>query len=116
MIARIWSAQATRQQAPAYAAHFRSHVLPQLMALDGYVGATLLERAVDHSIEIMVITYWNSMDAVGRFAGDDPERAVVADEAAAVLTGFDERVRHYEVAINTDGPGIPKGSGCTSGR
>jgi heme-degrading monooxygenase HmoA len=100
MIARIWSAEATCQQAPAYAAHLRSHVLPQLKALDGYAGAMLLERAVADSVEILVITYWESLDAVRRFSGPDPERAVVADAAAAVLTGFAERVRHYDVVVN----------------
>ena len=39
----------------------------------------------------------DSMEAIRKFAGDDPERAVVEPAARAVLLAFDERVRHYEV-------------------
>jgi hypothetical protein len=47
----------------------------------------------------MVLTFWRSADAVRGFAGADVEAAVVAEEAAALLTQFDHRVRHYEVAV-----------------
>ncbi len=101
MIARFWSAQATPAQAPAYADHLRSQVLPVLRKVDGYSGATLLQRPASDSVEIIVITFWQSVDSIRGFAGDDPERAVVADEAASLLTRFDRRARHYEV-VATD--------------
>ena len=44
-----------------------------------------------------VVTLWESMDAIRRFAGNDPEAAVVPLEARALLARFDERVRHFEV-------------------
>jgi hypothetical protein len=50
-------------------------------------------------VEILVATYWSSFTAIDAFAGSDREAAVVAPEAAALLTDYDERVRHYEVAI-----------------
>jgi heme-degrading monooxygenase HmoA len=99
VIARFWSAQATRAQAPAYAAHLRTHVLPALSAVAGYAGAVLLERDTSDAVEIVVITWWRSLDALRAFAGADPESAVVADEAAALLRRFDLRVRHYEVLV-----------------
>ena len=39
------------------------------------------------------------MNAIRAFAGDDVERAVVADEAALLLQSWDERVRHYDVSV-----------------
>jgi heme-degrading monooxygenase HmoA len=99
MIARIWSAQATQAQAPAYADHMRTHVLPTLRKVDGYTGAVLLERANSDAVEIIVITWWRSFDAIRDFAGADLEGAVVAEEAASLLTQFDQRVRHYEVTV-----------------
>jgi hypothetical protein len=50
-------------------------------------------------VEIIVTTYWQSLSAIDTFAGADRESAVVAAQAAALLTDFDKRVRHYEVAI-----------------
>jgi hypothetical protein len=47
--------------------------------------------------EFLVITFWESMGAIRRFAGEDPERAVVEPEARAVLAEFDDVVLHYEV-------------------
>jgi heme-degrading monooxygenase HmoA len=99
VIARVWSAQTTPAQAPDYLEHLRDRVLPRVKTVDGYAGAMLLERATPGAVEILVITFWRSVDAVRGFAGDDLEGAVVADEAAALLTQFDRRVRHYEVAV-----------------
>jgi heme-degrading monooxygenase HmoA len=107
MIARVWSAQTTPAQAPAYARHLREQVLPALRQVPGYVGAKLLERALAGAIEIVVITFWESAEAVQRFAGADLEEAVVAEEAAALLTRFDRRVRHYEVVVE-EGKGEPR--------
>jgi hypothetical protein len=102
MIARVWSAQATHAQAPAYVEHLRTKVLRAVRAVEGYGGAMLLERASPTAVEIVVITYWQSLDSIRGFAGDDLESSVVADEAAALLTQFDRRVRHYEVAVKDD--------------
>jgi heme-degrading monooxygenase HmoA len=98
MIARVWTALTTPPQAPAYAEHFHSQVLPALRRVDGFAGAVLLQRPAAGAVELVVLTYWRSLDAIRGFAGDDPEQAVVAAEAAALLTRFDPRVRHYEVA------------------
>jgi heme-degrading monooxygenase HmoA len=97
MIARFWSAQATRTHASSYADHLRNQVLPALREVDGYSGAMLLEREISDGVEIIVVTLWRSLDSVRKFAGADLEQAVVSDEAASLLTEFDRRVRHYEL-------------------
>jgi heme-degrading monooxygenase HmoA len=102
MIARVWSAQTTATRAPEYIEHLRTQVLPAVRRVDGYGGAMLLERAAADDVEIIVLTFWRSLDAIRGFAGADPEGAVVAAEAAALLTRFDRRVRHYEVAVQDD--------------
>ena len=99
MIARFWSARTTPGQARAYADHLQAHVLPTVGSIDGYAGAMLLEREASGAVEIIVITWWRSLDAIRGFAGADLEAAVVADEAASLLTAFDRRVRHYELVV-----------------
>ncbi len=76
--------------------------MPAVRRLDGYGGAMLLQRAAPGAVELIVLTFWQSLEAVQGFAGNDLDRAVVAEEAAALLTHFDERVRHYEVALKDD--------------
>jgi heme-degrading monooxygenase HmoA len=100
MIARVWSAQSTPDRAPAYAEHLRNQVLPVLKSMDGYGGAMLLQRPTAGAVEIVVITFWQSLDAIRGFSGGDLDRAVVAEEAAALLTQFDGRVKHFEAAVN----------------
>jgi heme-degrading monooxygenase HmoA len=106
VIARFWSAQTSPAQAPAYIEHLKTKVLPILQKLDGYTGAMLLQREEADTVEVIVITEWSSLEAIRGFAGDDLEEAVVADEAAALLTRFDRRVRHYDLVITQQQPNI----------
>ena len=72
-------------------------VFPSLAALPGHRGAYLLTRETQDEVELLAVTLWDSVDSVKGFAGKDPELAVVEPEARAVLSQFDEFVRHYEV-------------------
>lgn len=107
MIARLWSAQTTEAQAPGYAEHLARHVLPSVRSLSGYAGTMLLKRSTGEAVELIVITLWKSVESIREFAGSlDPERAVVADQAAQLLTRFDRRVRHYELLVKDEAPGV----------
>ena len=100
MIERVWSARTTPDGFSAYAAYFRRVVLPELAAVPGYRGARLLQRqTAEGATEIVVVTDWASLDAIRGFAGDDIERAVVHDEAAALFSDYDRTVRHFEVTL-----------------
>ena len=101
MIVRAWKAQALSQNVEAYARHFREAVLPELEEISGHTGAYLLRRDAGTHVELVVLTLWESMDAVKRFAGTPPERAVVEPAAQAVLEKFDETVQHFEIVHST---------------
>ena len=102
-ILRRWTARATASQLPKYLEHFSKNVLPELRRVPGYLGATVSTRRLQDEVEIVVETNWHSLDSIRNFAGPDLEAAVVADEAAALLTSFDRRVLHSEIAL-TDRP------------
>jgi heme-degrading monooxygenase HmoA len=103
VIARVWSARTTHDRAPRYAAYLRTHVFAELHALEGYERAELLQRDLAGDVEVQVVTYWRSIDAVRRFAGADVEAAVVTDMAASMLSDYDRRVRHYEIVLTDNG-------------
>jgi heme-degrading monooxygenase HmoA len=98
MIARLWSARTTNVQSARYLEHFWQSVVPSLQTCHGYLCSSVLVRSQGDSVEILVSTVWQSLQAIEAFAGTDRETAVVASEAAALLTDYDRRVRHYEVA------------------
>lgn len=99
-IVRHWSARATEAKLPKYLEHFSKSVLPELRRVNGFLGVTVSVRHGANEAGIFVETTWRSLEAVRAFAGGDLEAAVVAPEAAALLTDFDRRVRHTEVAIS----------------
>ena len=98
-ILRRWSARTTESQLPKYLEHFSKNVLPELRGVHGYLGATVSLRPRENEVEIVVETNWRSFESIRAFAGPDLEAAVVADEAAALLTNFDRRVRHSEIVL-----------------
>lgn len=102
-VMRQWSARTTESQLPEYLDHFSKNVLPDLRRVNGYLGATVSVRHIANEVEILVETSWRSLESIRNFAGPDLEAAVVAAEAAAMLTSFDRRVRHFEIAV-TDWP------------
>ena len=97
MIARVWRARATLENAAAYREHLQTSVFPVLRGIDGFLGAQLLERQSGEQIEFVVESRWASMAAVRSFAGDAFENAVVAPAARDVLAWFDPGATHYEV-------------------
>jgi heme-degrading monooxygenase HmoA len=98
MIVRFWSARTTQAQARIYLQHFSCVVLPALKKFEGYISSTVLTRPIENASEIVVMTVWQSFSAIDAFAGPDREAAVVAPGAAALLTNYDRRVRHFEIA------------------
>jgi len=100
MIARIWKARATTERVQEYATYLESTVVPELAGIHGYQGATLLQRDRNGTVEVTVITWWESLDAVRAFAGEAIENAVVHDSAARMLIDFDRGVEHHQVVLD----------------
>jgi hypothetical protein len=55
-------------------------------------------------IEFVTVTFFESIDAVRAFAGDDYEVANVAPKARQLLSRFDTRCVHYQVVIGEGEP------------
>ncbi len=99
MIGRTWIGRSPRENEEAYLSFLEGKVFKDIRNIDGYCGAYILRRPVNgnQDVEFLVITFWKSMEAVRKFAGDDPTVAVVEDEPRALLSAFDEHVKHYDV-------------------
>lgn len=99
MIMREWRGRALRDHANAYPTHFRGSVLPELQKIPGFVGAHLCQRDLlqGDEVEFLVLTKWESMDAIRSFAGASVDKAVVEPAAAVALIHLDDTVRHYDV-------------------
>src|SRR5262245_43779905 len=103
-IVRTWKAYATPEKVRAYREHLASGVLPELRKLQGFQGLDLCETPKGGRIKLLVISRWESIEAIKAFAGADPHRAVVEPGAKAMLAQYDEFVTNYEVTLDGWGP------------
>ena len=97
MIIREWRGRALPSREDEYPDHFNNTVLPHLKTLPGFKGAQLCRRRENDLLEFVVLTRWESLDAIQAFAGPHPERAVVEPAAIAALTDYDSSVQHHEI-------------------
>ena len=59
----------------------------------------MVRRTVGAETEFLSLTVFDSLDAVRAFAGDDYERAVVAEPARRVLVRYDDRAAHFTITV-----------------
>ena len=77
-------------------------VSPRYRSTPGNRGVLALRRIAGDRAEFLLVTLWDSEEAIRRFAGDDIEQAVFYPEDDRFLVERDERVRHYEVVYQTE--------------
>lgn len=106
MICRVWRGWTARDNADAYERIVRGQVIPGIEArrIPGFRSIDLVRRERDHDVEFMTLMWFDTLDAVKAFMGEDYEAAHVPAEAQAVLADFDKRSAHYEVLDRRDQP------------
>jgi len=101
MIARIWHGVARAENSDEMLEYFRATGLEGFRATEGHRGALMLRRTQGDRSEFLLISLWDSLDAIKRFAGEEYEKAVYYPEDARLLVNLEPTVAHYEVAERT---------------
>ena len=99
MISRILCGWTNRENADAYEELLRTEIFTNIAnrSIQGYEGIHLLRRDVDDEVEFVTIMWFDTLDAVRAFAGEDYEVAVVPPKAKQLLSRFDRKSAHYQV-------------------
>ena len=99
MISRVWHGWTNRDNADAYEELLQSEIFTNIAerSNQGFRGIHLLRRDVDGGVEFVTIMWFDSLDAVRAFAGEEYEIAVVPPKARQLLSRFDGRSAHYQV-------------------
>ena len=99
MITRIWHGWTEPATADAYETLLRTEVFPGILAKNvaGFRRIELFRRPAGDEVEFVTVMWFNSLDDVKAFAGEDYETAYVPDKAHVILKRFDPRSQHYEV-------------------
>lgn len=98
MIARVWRGVTLASKADEYLEHLRDTGLRDFTGTPGNRGVQVIRRIQGEHCEFQVISFWESMDAVRRFAGTEAERSRYWDADEEFLLDMEPLVRHYEVA------------------
>ncbi len=92
--------------ADAYERIVRGQVIPGIEArrIPGFRSIDLVRRERDRDVEFVTLMWFDSVESVKAFMGEDYEAAHVPAEAQAVLADFDQRAAHYQVIDRRDQP------------
>jgi len=99
MIIRIWRGWTTPEKAQSYQDVLTQTVIPMIKGYNiaGFRKIESMRRDIDGEVEFATIMWFDSLDDIRAFAGDDYEAAHVPEVARLVLSRWDERAIHYGV-------------------
>ena len=97
MIARTWHGVVPAEKADAYHQYLLQTGLPDYLQTPGNLGVYILRRTEGDRAHFLLLTLWESLDAIRAFAGPDVERAKYYPEDEAFLLEKEPTVTHYEV-------------------
>jgi heme-degrading monooxygenase HmoA len=97
MIARTWRGATRAEDAETYVEYLEKTGFHEYRATPGNRGVLGLRRVVGDRAEFLLVTLWESEEAIRKFAGEDIERAVFYSEDDRFLVERDEHVDHFEV-------------------
>ena len=99
MICRVWRGWASAQNADAYERIVRAQVIPGIEArkIPGFRHIDLMRRVSGDEREFQTLMWFDSLDSIKAFMGEDYSLSHVPAEARALLSRWEERASHYEV-------------------
>lgn len=99
MICRLWRGWTTPDHADAYERIVRGAVIPGIEArrIAGFRSIDLMKRDLGGEVEFQTLMWFDDLDSIVAFIGEDYAVSHVPEAARAVLSRFDERAIHYEI-------------------
>jgi len=96
MITRIWHGRTTAAKSVEYLKLMRTVAIPDYHSIPGNKGAYALRRIEDDTAHFLMVTFWESEDAIRAFAGDDIRVAKYYDFDKSLLLELEPTSSHYE--------------------
>lgn len=95
MIARIWHGVTLAEKSTEYLALLQARAVPDYRSIPGNVSVEILHRSTGYVTHFLIVTHWESNEAIAAFAGDDIEQARYYPEDRDFLLEFEPNVQHY---------------------
>lgn len=102
-VARIWRGRTAPDKAEDYGRYLHEHGIVPLARRA--LGVQLLREDRPEASEFVTISYWESVAAMSRFAGDDPRRIHHLERDPEFLLELPQEVQILEIAVMLEGEG-----------
>ena len=97
MIVRMWHGRAPTSKAQAYREFLNRRAIPDYQSVEGNISVHILERQEGEVTHFITMTFWENMEVIKGFAGEEVEVAKYYPEDKEFLLEFEPTVVHYEV-------------------
>jgi heme-degrading monooxygenase HmoA len=97
MIARIWHGRTKEELYETYTIFLKKVAVPDYQKTPGFKGLSFLRNLRNAEAHFTLITYWENLEVIRNFAGEDIEKAKYYPEDQHFLIEFEEKVQHFEV-------------------
>jgi heme-degrading monooxygenase HmoA len=97
MIVRLWHGRVNISKADEYAEFMKERAAPDYGAVEGLQRLIFTRRDEGDVAHFLLITFWDSMESVKRFAGEHPEKARYYPEDDDFLLEKEAESVMYEV-------------------
>jgi len=99
MVCRVWRGWTTVGHAQLYDDYLQKELFPHLdreLRSHGYRGYQLLRLIRGEEVEFMTMLWFDSIEDVRSFAGENYETPVISEKARSLLAHFADRADHYQ--------------------
>ena len=97
MIARMWHGVVAAEKAEGYSAYLSGFGVRDYEAIPGNRGVWVLRRAEGERVHFMLVSLWESLESIRKYAGPDAERAHYYEYDLECLIDPEPKAVHYEV-------------------
>ena len=97
MIVRMWHGRVPTERAEVYAAFTNARAIPDYRSVKGNLSVHVLQRQEGEITHFITLTFWDSLESIKGFAGENVETAKYYPEDKEFLLEFEPTVVHYEV-------------------
>lgn len=97
MIARIWHGKTEARHFEEYTEFLKKTAIQDYSSIPGNLGMVFLRRLENNEAHYTLITWWDSLESIKKFAGENYGKAKYYPEDENYLLEFEENVIHHEV-------------------
>lgn len=101
MIARVWHGTTEVEKADEYLYFLNKTGISDYRKTRGNLGACVLRRIENEIAHFLTLSFWESLEAIKTFAGEDYEKARYYPQDKEFLLEFEPNVKHYEMFDQT---------------